>query len=113
MLSAVLSKEPKAPTELIKSLPRELERIILRCLRKDPAKRLQAMADLVIELEEVRTESSSQLGVAAPPRHRGRRTLLAASGAIAAVALLATWLLWPEPAIAPPPVAVPREKRAL
>ncbi len=70
MLSAVLTADPKPPTQLVKDLPRELERIILRCLRKDPAKRLQAMADLVIELEEVRTESSSQLNAVQAPRRR-------------------------------------------
>ena len=106
-LSAVLSQEPKPPTALIKSLPRELERIILRCLRKDPAKRLQAMADLVIELDEVRTESTSQLAAAAPPPNRGRTALIAASGVAVAGALLAVWMLWLRPVALPAPVAVP------
>ena len=43
-LSAVVNAEPTPPSELAKDLPRELERIILRCLRKDPARRFQHMA---------------------------------------------------------------------
>ena len=50
-------REPTPPSELAKDLPRDLERIILRCLRKDPARRFQHMADLAVELEEIKTES--------------------------------------------------------
>ena len=107
MLSAVLTADPKPPTQLVKDLPRELERIILRCLRKDPAKRLQAMADLVIELEEVRTESSSQLTAVQAPRRRSAAVWIGASAIVIAVAALATWLLWPREAPAPQLVAVP------
>ena len=55
-------------------LPRELERIVQRCLRKDPVKRFQVMADLVVELDEVKTESGewandpSMKGVIGPQR---------------------------------------------
>ncbi len=40
-LAAVLTKEPKQPSQAVEGLPRELERVILRCLRKDPARRFQ------------------------------------------------------------------------
>jgi serine/threonine protein kinase len=106
MLSAVLSRDPKAPTELVKDLPRDLERIILRCLRKDPAKRLQAMADLVIELEEVRTESGTQLAAVPPPRRNRRATWAAAAAALVPVALT-IWLLWPRETTVPVLAVVP------
>ena len=35
-LAAVLNQEPKPATEIARSLPRDLEKIITRCLRKDP-----------------------------------------------------------------------------
>jgi Tol biopolymer transport system component len=91
---------------VVKELPRELERIILRCLRKDPAKRLQAMADLVIELDEVRTESSSQLA-AAPPARRRRAVWLLAAGAALTGAVVGAWVLWPRAPLSPAPVATP------
>ena len=41
-LSAILREEPKPASELAAAVPRELERIIQRCLRKDPARRFQS-----------------------------------------------------------------------
>ena len=42
--------------------PPELERIILRCLRKDPARRFQSMDDLKVALEELKAFLSGKLG---------------------------------------------------
>ncbi len=50
-LSAILNKEV-AP--LSADIPHDLEKIVTRCLRKDPARRFQAMADLKVELEELK-----------------------------------------------------------
>ena len=54
-LSAVLKDEPKPGADM----PRELAKIISRCLRKDPERRLQSMADLRLALEELKEESES------------------------------------------------------
>ena len=40
-------------------VPKELERIILRCLRKEPERRFQHMTDLKVELQELKEESDS------------------------------------------------------
>jgi serine/threonine protein kinase len=64
-LAAVVSEEPTPPHELAKHLPHELERSILRCLRKDPARRFQGMADLAVELEEIRAESGTHAALPA------------------------------------------------
>jgi Tol biopolymer transport system component/tRNA A-37 threonylcarbamoyl transferase component Bud32 len=58
-LANVLRAQPKPPTELVPILPRELERIILRCLRKEPDRRFQHMLDVKVELLEVKEESDS------------------------------------------------------
>jgi Tol biopolymer transport system component len=58
-LTKIVSEDPMPPTQLIASTPPELERIILRCLRKDPARRYQTMADLRVALEDVHDESST------------------------------------------------------
>jgi Tol biopolymer transport system component len=65
------------------------------------------MADLVIELEEVRTESSSKVVPAPAPRRRRRQVWMAASTAVVGGALFTGWLLRPKPTPPPPPVAVP------
>ena len=58
-ISAILRDEPKAITALRAELPSELERVIKRCLRKDPSRRFQTMADLKVALEELKEESDS------------------------------------------------------
>jgi serine/threonine protein kinase len=45
-LGAVLRDDPKSITEVDPGIPPELEQIIVRCLRKDPALRFQSAADL-------------------------------------------------------------------
>jgi serine/threonine protein kinase len=58
-LSAILHKEPKAASEISPSVPTELEKIIARCLRKDPERRAQGIADIKLALEELKEESES------------------------------------------------------
>ena len=58
-LSAILREEPKPVSEVVEGLPREMERIIARCLRKSPERRFQAMPDLKVALEELKEESDS------------------------------------------------------
>jgi len=58
-LSAILSKEPSPASESIPDFPEELERILTRCLKKDPERRWQTMADVKVALEELRQELES------------------------------------------------------
>ena len=50
---SILSEEPEPVTALRTGVPMELERIISKCLRKDPGRRYQGMADLVADLRQV------------------------------------------------------------
>ncbi|HEX7361546.1 MAG TPA: protein kinase [Bryobacteraceae bacterium] len=54
-LAAVLHRDPDPPA----NIPKELERIIQRCLRKDPNRRFHHMSDLKVELEEVLEDTVS------------------------------------------------------
>jgi eukaryotic-like serine/threonine-protein kinase len=58
-LGAIVKQEPKPVSELLPGIPRDLEKVINRCLRKDPARRFQTMADLKVVLEELKDESDS------------------------------------------------------
>src|SRR5262249_55306712 len=59
VLSSILREDPKSPSTLREDVPPELARVITRCLRKDPARRFQHMADLRVALEELKEESDS------------------------------------------------------
>jgi Tol biopolymer transport system component len=58
-LEAVLRSEPTPPRQIVPSLPRDLERVILRCLRKDPERRYQSMLDVRNELQEIEQDLKS------------------------------------------------------
>jgi serine/threonine protein kinase/WD40 repeat protein len=75
-LTAILREEPKPAGQVVEGLPRELERIIGRCLRKDPERRFQAMPDLKVALAELKEESDSgTLGAVPAPKQSYRRRL--------------------------------------
>jgi hypothetical protein len=82
-------------------LPPELEKPILRCLRKDPARRYQTMADLKVALEDLQEETSAPqsqhlTALAARPDSSGRRAVifrLALSAAVILAAVTSTLLL--------------------
>ena len=54
-LAATAMAEPKA----IEGVPKELEKLVRRCLRKDPARRAQHMGDVRVALEELKEDSES------------------------------------------------------
>ena len=58
-ISAILQKEPPPPGGLAPNLPAELEKIILRCLRKERDRRTQHIDDVKLALEELRDDSAS------------------------------------------------------
>ncbi len=58
-LASVLHSEPVPVSQLGPGIPRDVERIISRCLRKDPQRRWQSMADIKVALEDVLDELES------------------------------------------------------
>jgi Tol biopolymer transport system component/predicted Ser/Thr protein kinase len=58
-LASILRDDPKPISQVMEGLPHELERIVRRCLRKDPEHRFQHVADLKVALEELKEESDS------------------------------------------------------
>ncbi len=104
-IAAVLRDQPRPPGEVVPDLPKELERIILRCLRKEPERRFQHVTDLRVELQELKEETESQAAApmaVARQRSRGRLAWITAGVAILAVAGAATlWHLRPKQLPAP------------
>ena len=90
-LSAVLYKDPQPASQAVAEVPPELDRIIARCLKKDPERRWQTMADVKVALEELREEmDSSNFSLASPtpaPRNVPRIRLWTSLGLLAGVLL--------------------------
>jgi serine/threonine protein kinase len=93
VIAAILKEEPKPPE---RPFPRDLQRLIARCLRKDPERRFQTMADLKVALAELKEETDSGSltdVVPATAAAGGRRSLAWAAGALALSAVVASlWL---------------------
>jgi eukaryotic-like serine/threonine-protein kinase len=98
-LAAVLNEEPKPASAVIATVPAELERVLSRCLRKDPQRRWQTMSDLKVALQDLKEDSESgKLPAAAPPRESlGRRLRIAAGAVLLAAAILVAGLLLFKP----------------
>jgi eukaryotic-like serine/threonine-protein kinase len=104
-LSAVLREEPRPASEIVEGLPRELERIIARCLRKSPERRPQTMADLKVGLQELKEESDSGSLDAAPTRRQQPSPRLVWAAALLAALTLGVGTLWFMRSPAKPPEA--------
>jgi len=99
--SAILEKEP-APISTIKPIsPRSLDRVIRRCLAKEPDDRWQSTRDLSFELKSISAEESLTAGSSAPAIRGGNLRswlgwCIAAIFAISIVVLLArSWSIPP------------------
>jgi Tol biopolymer transport system component len=102
-LAAVLREAPEPPSRLVPEVPRDLERIIQRCLRKDPNRRSHTMHDVKVQLEEVREESESGVQPARPPAPRRSRAWIYALAAAAIVGMAGAAWLWRRDAGRLPP----------
>jgi Tol biopolymer transport system component/predicted Ser/Thr protein kinase len=76
-LAAIRDDEPPPPNRLVPTLPPEIDRAVLRCLRKEPAKRWQSLSDLAAVLQDLKEDSES-----------GRRVIVEAGSA------RRTWSRW-------------------
>jgi len=103
-MAAILREEPRPVSQVAPKTPPELERVISRCLRKDPGRRIQHMADLRVALEELKEESGSRTPAPAPPVGAlwRRRPAWAAGAVLLAAALgISAWFGLLRPAARP------------
>jgi eukaryotic-like serine/threonine-protein kinase len=109
-LAAILKDNPRPASQLVDGLPREVERLISRCLRKEINQRLQHMDDIKIALEELKEESDSGvLGTAAAAKTKPdyRLTWVLTIVAVLLIGAVGVWLRLKGGSPEAPLVAVP------
>jgi Tol biopolymer transport system component len=106
-LTAVVRDQPKPPKELAPGIPDALERLILRCLRKEAERRFQHMTDVKVELLELKEDSdSAAVTPTAIPARKRRAAWVAAGLAVLLIASAAAAWLWRSRAKPLPPTRV-------
>ena len=114
-LSAILHQEPRSVSAITPAIPADLEKLISRCLRKDPVRRSQYMADVKVALDDLKEESESGRSAAiegaakivspsAGKLHAGTKRWIWALAALLAVCLLGVGVVWfAKRGVVPPP----------
>lgn len=102
-LGSVIHKDPRPIRELAVVIPPDLEKIIFRCLRKDPNRRIQFMLEVKAALQDVLEEGVTPPAGKPAPATRSKGTWRW-PGIAAAIVLLAgsIWYLRQEPPGLPP-----------
>jgi serine/threonine protein kinase len=99
-LGAVMYEEPTTLSAIVKGIPPELKRLVERCLRKDPDRRTQTMADLKVVLEDLQEhpDTSEEYQEIDPRRSRLPRWLPWSVATACALALaVSLWAFWATP----------------
>ena len=74
VLSSIIRDTPRPITEVNRTLPRDLSRIVKRCLMKDPEERYQSARDIRHDLEELKQALESGLLVLAGVPQQTKRS---------------------------------------
>jgi serine/threonine protein kinase len=92
VIDSILHHAPVPPRALNSRVSPELERIILKCLEKDPSRRFQSAKEMLVDLRRLDGASSNQPLPPQPSAHTGKRAGLFAAYAVAGLLALAFML---------------------
>jgi eukaryotic-like serine/threonine-protein kinase len=100
-MAAILNEYPPSISHLAQSTPQGLQRVVHRCLEKNPAQRFQSASDLAFALEALSETGSVPAATFAPPAAaKSWRRWIAAVGCALAIVLGILWW-FARPAVHP------------
>ncbi len=92
-MSAILNEEPPSTSQVNPSIPLALQKVVQRCLEKNPEQRFHSASDLAFALEALSDAGSTPTGAFAAPATRARALWMIGAGfVLAIVAGIALWL---------------------
>lgn len=97
-MTAILNDDPPGISQIVQTTPPGLQRVVHRCLEKNPEQRFQSAADLAFALESL-SDSGSAVVVATATGRRLRWPWWIAAGVVVCGALLIAW--WRMPPAVP------------
>jgi Tol biopolymer transport system component len=91
-LATILHHDPQSVSAISPGVPRDLEKVITRCLRKDPARRFQHVDDLKVALVELQEDKDAGVLPTQPvPQRRRANPWVAVLGLALAIGVPAAW----------------------
>jgi eukaryotic-like serine/threonine-protein kinase len=103
-MSAILNEDPPGISQLVQSTPPALQRIVHRCLEKNPEQRFQSASDLGFALEALSDSGSASLSAVA---QQSSRRIYAWLGAVLALVISALAIVFWRSIRAPRPMLTP------
>jgi len=92
-LAAVLQDDPDPPGSLVPEIPPGVDRVVMRCLEKEPAERFQSAADVAFALRAAEGSRGHRTVSGREPTWRSNRRLVA-SAILGATVVIAAGLAW-------------------
>jgi len=89
-MTAILNEDPPGISQSVHNIPPGLQRVVHRCLEKNPEQRFQSAADLAFALEALSDSGSASM----PVMDQSRSRWVWAAAAAAMVALAAAGIAW-------------------
>jgi len=108
VIGAIIKESPPPLSQTVADIPPGLERIVFRCLEKNPAERFQSASDLAFALEALTDTQGTirpPVGVMAAPTRTSWPNAVWFLGA-AVVLLILTLRFWPSRSSSPPTHAI-------
>jgi len=94
-MSAILNEEPPSISQITPGTPPGLQRVVHRCLEKDPEQRFHSAHDLAFALEAL-SDSSTSAGTAVDQKRRSHSALALGIGAAVLILIAAAIVVWRE-----------------